>query len=217
MSIFLAFLSVFLLALGLSADAFAVAVSRGLGLKRPTVKQALLVGAYFGVFQAVMPLIGYYLAKWFSSGALSAYIEAADHWVAFVLLAFLGGKMIIGGLKKEGCRDRVCPEECKCGDRECPGGKPPEQKKTSLAFKAMLPLALATSIDALAAGIALAMSGAEIFSAIATIGAVTFILSAVGVMVARVLGAKVKGKAELLGGIILIAIGAKIVIEHLFF
>ena len=209
------FLAIILLALGLSMDAFAVAVCQGLEFKKVRLKHALVIGLYFGIFQAAMPLIGYFAVKWFTDGAFAGYITAFDHWVAFALLAVLGGKMILESFKKEGCADRPCPENYLCGDRECPGGKPPEKKEASLSPKRLLPLALATSIDALAVGIVLAIDGAEIFSSIAVIGVVTLSLAMAGVKIGNVFGAKLKTKAELFGGVILILIGFKILLEHL--
>lgn len=175
-------------ALGLSADAFAVAVCKGLSIKKTAVKNSLVVGTWFGGFQALMPLIGYFLASLFAEK-----IRAFDHWIAFALLVIIGGEMIIGALSKK-----------EDGD-----------ENPSLSVKIMLPLAIATSIDALAVGVGFAFLEANIWVAIAFIGAITFIVSAVGVKIGGVFGAKFKKKAELAGGIILILIGIKILLEHL--
>ncbi len=177
----------FLLAVGLSMDAFAVAVCKGLAVQKLKPSHSLLCGAWFGSFQALMPLIGYFVFV-----AVKSYIENIDHWVAFVLLAFLGGKMI-----KEAF--------CGCDD---------EGTDASFAVKTMLVMALATSIDALAAGITLVLPGVNIWIAMLFIGVITFVLSAVGVKIGNVFGAKYKSKAELAGGIILILIGVKILLEH---
>ena len=182
------FLEILVLAVGLSMDAFAVAACAGLTMPRATVKKAVVVGLYFGVFQAVMPLIGFWVATVFAD-----MITAFDHWIAFGLLCFLGVKMIIGSFKKE----KECSEEC------------------SLKPQRMLPLAVATSIDALAVGVSLAFLRANIAQAAITIGIVTFALSILGVKIGSVFGTRFKSKAELAGGIILILIGCKILIEHL--
>ncbi len=184
-------LELFLLAVGLSMDAFAVAVCKGLAVRELRPKHSLLCGAWFGSFQALMPLIGYLLFK-----AVQKYIESIDHWIVFVLLGFLGAKMIKEALSKS--------EECVAA---------------SFGFKAMLIMALATSIDALAAGITLTLPGENealmVILAVLFIGVITFTLSAIGVKIGNVFGAKYKSKAELAGGLILIAIGIKILLEHL--
>lgn len=183
---------VVLLGLALSMDAFAVAICKGLASERFSLKNAFIVGGWFGVMQGLMPLFGFLLAS-----LVAEYIMAFDHWIAFVLLAFIGGKMIFEALK--------------------PGDE--EEADASVAFLAMLPLAIATSIDAMAAGISIAMDGISfsIFIAVGIIGIITFLLSTIGVKIGNVFGTKFKKKAELLGGIVLIALGIKILIEHLFF
>ena len=203
------FIELFLLAVGLSMDAFAVAICTGLTMKKITVKKLLIVGLYFGVFQAAMPLIGYLAATLFADK-----IIAYDHWIAFVLLCILGAKMIIGSFKKEGCSDRECPVET-CSDRECPGGKRPNNREASLKPMQMLPLAIATSIDALAVGASFAFLQVSIIPAVSFIGATTLLLSMLGVKIGNVFGAKFKSKAELAGGVILVLIGLKILLEHL--
>ena len=182
-------LELFLIAIGLSMDAFAVAICIGLTSSKATLKKALIVGAYFGVFQAIMPIIGYMLAKGFADK-----ISAFDHWIAFVLLCFIGGKMIVESFKKE---DNVVSGE------------------KSLSPATMLPLAFATSIDALAIGVSFAFLNVSIVPAALLIGVVTFILSVAGLKIGKSFGAKFKSKAELTGGIILVLIGFKILVEHL--
>ena len=176
----------FLLALGLSMDAFAVAVCKGLAAKRITLGRAVVVGAGFGFFQAAMPMLGFLLGS-----AFSRYITAFDHWIAFGLLTLIGLSML----------------------REARGGE--EKADASLAFGKMLVLALATSIDALAVGVTFAFLNVSIVPAVCFIGVVTFCVSAVGVWVGGVFGARFRGKAEAAGGVILILLGIKILLEHL--
>ena len=179
------------IAVGLSMDAFAVSICKGLACREQNLRSNLLAGLYFGGFQGVMPAIG-----WLLGGRFSEAITSIDHWVAFVLLSFIGGSMI----------------------RESRSGAEEEELDASFGFRAMLPLAVATSIDALAVGVSFAflgMTGREILGAAALIGAVTFVLSAVGVRVGSVFGSRFKSRAELCGGVILIFIGLKILLEHL--
>ena len=175
-------------------DAFAVAVCIGLALREFSFKKALIVGLYFGVFQAGMPVIGYLVASLFSDS-----IIAYDHWVAFVLLGFLGVRMVLESFKKE--------------DHDV--NKPDAQ--TALTPKKMIPLAVATSIDAMAVGVSFAFLKVNIVSAVAFIGVTTLVISAIGVKIGCVFGVKFKSKAEFAGGIILIAIGVKILLEHTLF
>jgi putative Mn2+ efflux pump MntP len=205
----MSFIELFFLAVGLSMDAFAVAVCIGLTMNDYKVKKSLIVGLYFGIFQAVMPLIGYIAAK-----QLSDRIITYDHWIAFFLLCFLGGKMIRDSLKKEGCPDRKCPVKT-CDDRTCPGGARPDYREASLKPAQMLPLALATSIDALAVGVSFAFLRVNIVPAVSFIGIITLVLSMTGVKIGNVFGTRFKSKAELAGGIILILIGLKILLEHM--
>lgn len=182
--------SLFLLAVGLSMDAFAVAVCKGLATPKITLKKACVVGLWFGVFQALMPTLGYLVGYRFQEK-----ITAIDHWIAFVLLVFIGANMI---------RESFSKEE--------------EGANASLAFKEMLLLAIATSIDALAVGVTFAfLPDIPIIPAVSFIGVITFLLSALGMKVGNVFGTKYKSRAELVGGVILILIGSKILIEHLFF
>lgn len=177
----------FLIALGLSMDAFAVAICKGLSVQKLQVKHMVLVGAYFGVFQAVMPLIGYFLGSQFQS-----YIVSVDHWIAFVLLAIIGLSMI---------REAVSKDE--------------EEVNASFDVKTMVLLAIATSIDALAVGVTFAFLNVDIVPAVSFIGIITFVLSMIGVKIGNVFGARFKSKAEIFGGIVLILIGGKILLEHL--
>lgn len=180
-----------ILAIGLSMDAFAVAVCKGLSFRKITAKHSLTVGLYFGIFQAGMPLLGYMLGIQFSDT-----ISSIDHWVAFVLLGIIGIHMIREATEKG--------EECCC-----------EEKDDSLAFKNMVVLAVATSIDALAVGITFAFLKVSIIPAVSFIGLVTFSLSIVGVLIGNLFGAKYKSKAEMAGGIILVCLGLKILVQHL--
>lgn len=179
---------VFLIAVGLSMDAFAVSLCKGLSVKETKPKHYLLVGAWFGGFQALMPFLGYLLGSGFEK-----YITEIDHWIAFVLLALIGGNMIREALSKD-----------------------EEKSNDSFSFKTMLLLAVATSIDALAVGITFGiMPDVNIASAISLIGATTFVLSAIGLKIGNVFGLKYKSKAEIAGGVILILIGLKILLEHM--
>lgn len=179
-------ITLFSLAVGLSMDAFAVSVCKGLAMKKLTVKKMIIVGLWFGGFQALMPVIGYMLGVQFKSR-----ITAIDHWIAFLLLGIIGLNMI---------RDSRSEEE--------------ESASDSLAVKDMLILAVATSIDALAVGITFAFLNVNIFRAVSFIGVITFILSITGVKAGNVFGTRYKAKAELAGGIILILLGFKILLEH---
>ncbi|MBE5781819.1 MAG: manganese efflux pump [Clostridiales bacterium] len=181
-------LTLFLTALGLSMDAFAVSICKGLALKKVTLKNAGTVGLWFGGFQALMPLIGYLIGAQFKDS-----IMAYDHWIAFVLLAVIGGNMIREALSKK--------------EEECPD--------CALSVKAMLPLAIATSIDALAVGVTFAFLSVNIWWAISFIGVITCVLSMGGVKMGSLFGSRYEKKAELLGGGILILMGLKILLEHL--
>lgn len=205
----MSFLSLVFVAVGLSMDAFAVAVTLGLSMRIINLKKMLIVGAYFGVFQGGMPIIGYFLAAQFADK-----ITAVDHWIAFVLLGFIGGKMIVDGLRQEGCKDRECPEGV-CADRVCPGGERPTLKEPTLAPSEMLPLAIATSIDALAVGVSFAFLQVNIVSAASLIALTTLIFSMAGTKIGRAFGTRFKSKATLAGGVILVGMGLKILIEHI--
>ena len=183
----------FLLAVGLSMDAFAVSVCKGLAMKKATLKAEATCGLWFGGFQALMPTVGFFLGALFADA-----IEAFDHWVAFALLAIIGINMLKEALeKKDGSGDN--PE-----------------KDADLSVKTMFLMAVATSIDALAVGISLAMVGSvNIWLAAAFIGICTCLLSALGVKIGNVFGSRYEKKAELAGGVILILLGVKILLEHL--
>ena len=177
-----------LIAAGLSMDAFAVSICKGLSVQRLKPRHYLLTGAWFGGFQALMPSIGFLLGS-----AFDQYINAFDHWIAFVLLAFIGGNMV---------------KESLSGDEEC--------HDDSFSLRTMFLLAVATSIDALAVGVTFALlPDVHILSAVSLIGVTTFLLSAVGLKVGNVFGLRYKARAELAGGVILILMGLKILLEHL--
>lgn len=181
-------LALLLIAVGLSMDAFAVAISKGLSLRRMSYKTALITGAFFGGFQALMPLIGFLLGTRFES-----YITAFDHWIAFILLSIIGLNMI----------------------KESRG--PCEVMEDRFNLKDMVVLSLATSIDALAVGVTFAFLGVEIIPAVTMIGVTTFIFSFFGVKIGNVFGECYKSRAEFAGGVILILMGLKILLEHLGF
>ena len=180
-------LTLFVTAVGLSMDAFAVAICKGLAMKKLSWKKALIIGLWFGGFQALMPTIGYLLGTRFES-----YVTAIDHWIAFVLLALIGANMVKESFSKE-----------------------EESSNDAVDFKTMFLLAIATSIDALAVGVTYAFLQVRIVPAVSFIGVITFTLSIVGVKIGNVFGLKYKSKAELTGGIILIVMGIKILLEHL--
>ena len=187
----MSFFEIFMIGIGLSMDAFAVSICKGLNMRKLDKTQTLIIALFFGGFQALMPFIGWLLGKQFES-----YITSFDHWIAFILLAFIGGKMIWDVLK---------------------GGE--EETETagdsSLDIKELFVLAIATSIDALAVGISFAFLQVNITSAITLIGCTTFVISAAGVFIGHKFGNKYEDKASLAGGIILILIGLKILLEHL--
>lgn len=170
-------------------DAFAVSICKGLSVNRIHPKHSLKVALWFGGFQALMPLIGYFLGISFSE-----LVSSVDHWIAFVLLGFIGGNMIRESLSKE----EVC-------------------RNPDFSFKTMLAMAVATSIDALAIGVSFAFLGVNIWVAVSLIGIVTALMSAVGLRIGNLFGCRYKSKAEFAGGIILVIMGVKILIEHLFF
>ena len=182
-------IELFLIAVGLSMDAFAVSVCKGLAMPKCTFKKAAIVGLWFGGFQALMPAIGYILGAQFQEA-----IASIDHWIAFVLLALIGGNMIHEALDND-----------------------EEEADASLDVKTMFLLAVATSIDALAIGITFAFLKVNIIPAVCFIGIVTFIISFAGVKIGNVFGARYNNKAEIVGGIILILLGLKILLEHLGF
>ena len=182
-------IELFLISVGLSMDAFAVSVCKGLAMPKCTFKKVAIVGLWFGGFQALMPAIGYILGAQFQEA-----IASIDHWIAFVLLALIGGNMIHEALDND-----------------------EEEADASLDVKTMFLLAVATSIDALAIGITFAFLKVNIIPAVCFIGIVTFIISFAGVKIGNVFGARYKNKAEIVGGVILILLGLKILLEHLGF
>ena len=180
-------LTLFITAVGLSMDAFAVAICKGLAMKKLSWKKALIIGLWFGGFQALMPTVGYLLGTRFES-----YVTAIDHWIAFVLLVLIGANMVKESFSKE-----------------------EDSANDSVDVRTMFLLAIATSIDALAVGVTYAFLQVRIIPAVSFIGIITFTLSIVGVKIGNVFGLKYKSKAELTGGIILIVMGIKILLEHL--
>ena len=176
-----------LLSVGLGMDAFAVSVCKGISMKKMNWKKAIIIGLYFGGFQALMPVIGYFLGSAFES-----LITNIDHWIAFILLGTIGGKMI---------KDSFADESDNCND--------------DVSFKTMFVLAVATSIDALAIGITFAFLNVNLILAVALIGVITFILAVIGTKIGNRFGDKYQNKAELVGGIILVLLGIKILLEHL--
>lgn len=181
-------LEIILVGLGLAMDAFAVSVCKGLSMKTLDWKKAIIIALYFGIFQMLMPVIGYFLGT-----AFEGVVTSVDHWIAFILLALIGGNMIKETFSKE------CSEKC----NDC------------IDFKTMIILAIATSIDALAVGITFAFLQTNMLFAITVIGVITFIISLMGVKIGNKFGNKYEKKAEFIGGLILILIGTKILLEHL--
>ncbi|MBQ3105352.1 MAG: manganese efflux pump [Lachnospiraceae bacterium] len=178
-------IELFMIAVGLSMDAFAVSVCKGLAICRITEKHMVSAGLWFGGFQALMPLVGYYAA-----GILTDKVEHLSHWIAFLLLAFIGGSMLLEALEKK-----------------------KEEADPSMDARSMLPLAIATSIDALAVGVSLAVLRVRILPAVSFIGGVTFVLTALGIKMGSIFGDKYRSKAEMTGGLVLILIGIKILLE----
>ena len=184
----MSFVEILLIGIGLSMDAFSVSVCKGLTTKKFSWKMALICGLWFGFFQALMPLIGYFLGVQFEQ-----YITAVDHWIAFGLLFLIGANMI----------------------REAVWDKDDQDNNGALDFKTMLLLAIATSIDALAVGVSFACIQVKIWSSVLIIGTTTFLFSVLGVKIGNVFGSKFEKSAGVIGGIILIVIGLKILLEHL--
>lgn len=185
------FIQTLLISIGLSMDAFAVSICKGLGMSKLNTKQMLIIALYFGGFQALMPYIG-----WAVGARFSSYVSQYAHWIAFILLAIIGGKMIHEALtESEDCEDDGI-------------------KDKKLSHKELLLLAIATSIDALAVGISFAFLNVPIIPSIIIIGLTTFAISLVGVIIGNIFGSKYKNKAEFVGGLILVIIGLKIVLEQ---
>ena len=185
-------IELFLLGVGLSMDAFAVSVCKGLGMKKLNKKQALIIGLYFGGFQALMPFVGWLLGSQFQK-----YITSIDHWIAFILLGFIGGKMMIEAVREWNEEEVV------------------DVMDAPIDHKNMLVLAVATSIDALTVGITFAFLGTPIVEAITIIGITTMVISIAGVVVGNFFGSRYKSKAEFIGGLILVLLGLKILLAHL--
>ena len=185
-------IELFLLGVGLSMDAFAVSVCEGLGMRKLNKKQALIIGLYFGGFQALMPFVGWLLGSQFQK-----YITSIDHWIAFILLGFIGGKMMIEAVREWNEEEVV------------------DVMDAPIDHKNMLVLAVATSIDALTVGITFAFLGTPIVEAITIIGITTMVISIAGVVVGNFFGSRYKSKAEFIGGLILVLLGLKILLEHL--
>lgn len=183
------FIELLLTGVALSMDAFAVSVSKGLSAGRVRMRHGLIAGAYFGGFQALMPFLG-----WLLAGLFADAIRSFDHWVAFLLLALIGANMLREALSRD--KDEDAPDP-------------------SFGVRTMLPLAIATSIDALATGVSFALTDTNIYLAITVIGCTTFLFSAVGVKIGSIFGLKYKRSAEIIGGVILILMGVKILLEHL--
>jgi Predicted membrane protein len=204
------FIELLLIGAGLSMDAFAVAVCKGLNMRKINYRHSIVIALFFGGFQAVMPLIGWLLGRNFEQ-----YIVSFDHWVAFVLLALIGGKMIFESLKKEPESAASPAGSAKSGE-VCPDdGSARLPASDSLNIKELFVMAIATSIDALAVGITFAFLRVNIVSSVSMIGVITFALSFIGVVIGNKFGSKYEKKAELAGGITLVLIGVKILLEHL--
>lgn len=193
----MSFVELLLIAIGLSMDAFAVSISKGLTLKNMDVGKALLCGVWFGVFQALMPLAGFFAGRNFAEA-----VSGVDHWIVFLLLGAIGGNMIRESLSK----DDNYPDD---------SVETKEHSNEGFGFVTMLMLAIATSIDALAVGVSFAFLKVNIWTSVAIIGCTTFIISIAGVKIGNMFGLKFKSKAEFAGGVILVLIGLKVLIEHL--
>ena len=209
-------IEVLLLAVGLSMDAFAVSICKGLATEKAGIGHMVTAGLWFGGFQMLMPVTGYLLGSTFAS-----YITAIDHWIAFVLLGLIGLNMIRESRSDDcpegSCQNDVCPEsgrdESEEGGGESKGGSESAEDKP-FGFKSMFIMAVATSIDALAVGITFAFLRVNMVTAIPLIGTTTFLISAAGIKIGSIFGSRFQSKAELAGGIILILLGAKILLEH---
>ncbi len=186
------FIELFVIGVGLSMDAFAVAVCKGLGMKMVNWRHAFVIALMFGGFQGLMPLIG-----WALGSQLTSLIEPVDHWIAFILLVFIGGKMLWDAFRgDDGCETCGCAEE-------------------KLDMRELLMMAVATSIDALAVGVTFAFLGVNVMAAVVVIGVTTFALSFVGVVAGNRFGARFEKPATVAGGVVLVLIGLKILLEHL--
>ena len=190
------FFSIFMTGIGLSMDAFAVSLAKGICLKEDEFKYSFRVALFFGGFQALMPLFGWWFGRYFESS-----IKSFDHWIAFILLGIIGGKMLIEAIKElRSSEDDNIPTEC---------------ERDEFSYKKLTILAIATSIDALAVGVSFAFLSVSIVPSITIIGITTFVLSFLAVFLGKKLGEYMQSYAEIIGGVILIGIGIKILIEHL--
>lgn len=196
------FVELLLVGVGLSMDAFAVSVCKGLGMRAINYRHALVIALFFGGFQALMPLLGWALGSQFAG-----FVTPVDHWIAFVLLACIGGKMLWDAFH-EGGREEGCSAHGACDER-C------ERAGEQLDLRELVMLAVATSIDALAVGITFAFLEINIWLAVGVIGVTTFVLSFAGVVIGNRFGARYERGASIVGGVVLIAIGLKILVEHL--
>ena len=178
------------ISIGLAMDAFAVSIGKGLSVQRSEPRHTMSVGLWFGGFQALMPLVGYFLGVSFAS-----LVQNIDHWIAFILLGIIGVNMI---------REATAKEECEC-----------EKATSDFSSRKMLLLAIATSIDALAVGVSFAFLGVNIWQAVVMIGVITMILSMIGLRIGNIFGCRYKSTAEIFGGCVLLLMGCKILIEHL--
>ncbi len=181
-------IELFIIAVGLSMDAFAVAIAKGLSVQQVTSRYSLCVGGWFGSFQALMPLLGFYLGITFSK-----FVSSVDHWIAFILLGLIGFNMI----REAAACEKVVPDP-------------------DFSARTMFLMAVATSIDALAVGVSFAVLSVDIWSAVAIIGVTTFVLSIVGLKIGNIFGCRYKSKAEFFGGLVLLLLGVKILVEHIF-
>lgn len=185
-------LDFFLTGFGLSMDAFAVAVCKGLAMRKVNRKQCFIIALFFGGFQAIMPLLGYLIGSTFAR-----YIKQIDHWIAFALLLYIGGKMIIEAVREK-------DEEIKV-----------EKMDPPLDYKELLMMAVATSIDALAIGVTYSFMNVDIIEAVSVIGLTTFVISGAGVYIGNIFGTKFEKKAQILGGAVLVFLGVRILVTHL--
>ncbi len=191
------FIELVLMGVGLAMDAFAVSICKGLAMRKVNKKQCFVIALFFGGFQALMPFLGWLLGSQFADK-----ISAIDHWIAFVLLAYIGGKMIYEAIKESKEEEEQLTED---------------QMDPPLDIKELFILAIATSIDALAVGISLSFLEVNIVEAISIIGIVTFLIAVVGVFIGNIFGSKYKTRAEIVGGLILVILGIKILLEHTIF
>ncbi len=210
---------ILLIGVGLSMDAFAVSIAKGLGMSKINWRHAVIIALFFGVFQALMPAIGYFVGSLFAS-----YVQAVDHWIAFILLAIIGGKMLVDAFR-DGSDEQLESQEHgehldalagKNGEHPHePQAKLPKTQKDKLNIKELFMLAIATSIDALAVGVSFAFLDVNLALSVSLIGVTTFVFSVIGVGIGNFFGSKWEKGATILGGFVLIFIGLKILLEGL--